>query len=174
MLLIIMGGCGSLLLMDKEVFPRFMPHQIDVKAVYPGAGPLEIEESVCVRIEEAIYNLSGVKRLKTEIIEGECTVKVVILPEHDKNQVMNTIQGRVQAIPRLPKGLERIEVLPGHRIGDDGVIWVALHGPTDALTLKRLSDRIQGDLSQIPGVTRAHNYYDIPYELAIEVSSERL
>jgi multidrug efflux pump subunit AcrB len=174
MLLILIGGSGSLLLMDKEVFPRFMPHQIDVKAVYPGAGPLEIEESVCVRIEEAIYNLSGVKRLKTEIIEGECTVKVVILPDHDKNQVMNTIQGRVQAIPRLPKGLERIEVLPGHRIGDDGVIWVALHGPTDALTLKRLSDRIQGDLSQIPGVTRAHNYYDLPYELAIEVSSERL
>ena len=174
MLLIIMGGCGSLLHMDKEVFPRFMPHQIDVKAVYPGAGPLEIEESVCIRIEEAIYNLAGIKRLKTEIIEGECTVKVAILPDYDRNQIMNAVQGRVQAIPRLPKGLERIEVLPGHRIGDDGVIWVALHGPTDPLTLKRLSDRIQGDLSQIQGVTRAHNYYDLPYEIAIEVSSERL
>jgi multidrug efflux pump subunit AcrB len=174
MLLILLGGCGSLLLMDKEVFPRFTPHQIDVKAVYPGAGPLEIEESVCIRIEEAIYNLAGIKRLKTEIIEGECTVKVAILPDYDRNQIMNTVQGRVQAIPRLPKGLERIEVLPGHRIGDDGVIWVAMHGPTDPLTLKRLSDRIQGDLSQIPGVTRAHNYYDLPYEIAIEVSSERL
>ena len=39
MLLILLGGCGSLLLMDKEVFPRFAPHQIDVKAVYPGAVP---------------------------------------------------------------------------------------------------------------------------------------
>lgn len=174
MLLILIGGCGSLLLMDKEVFPRFTPHQIDVKALYPGAGPLEIEESVCIRVEEAIYNLPGIKRLKTEIIEGECTVKVLILPDHNKNQVMNAVQGRVHAIPRLPKGLERIEVLPGNRIGDDGVIWVALHGPTDPLTLKRLSDRIQGDLSQIPGVTRAHNYYDLPYELAVEVSSERL
>ena len=78
MRLILFGGCGSLVLMDKEVFPRFMPHQIEVKAVYPGAGPLEIEESVCIRIEEAIYNLSGIKRLNTEIIEGECTVKVAI------------------------------------------------------------------------------------------------
>ena len=174
MMLILIGGCGSLLVMDKEVFPRFLPQQIDVKATYPGAGPLEIEESVCIRIEEAIYNLAGVKRLKTEIIEGECNVKVAVLPDYDKNQVMNTIQGRVQAIPRLPKGLEKIEVLPANRIGDDGVIWVALHGPTDALTLKRLGDRIQGDLSQLPGVTRAHNYYDLPYEIAIEVSSERL
>lgn len=174
MMLILIGGCGSLLVMDKDVFPRFLPHQIDVKAAYPGAGPLEIEESVCIRIEEAIYNLAGVKRLKTEIIEGECNVRVAVLPSYDKNQVMNTIQGRVHALPRLPKGLEKIEVLPANRIGDDGVIWVALHGPADPVTVKRLGDRIQGDLSQIPGVTRAHNYYDLPYEIAIEVSSERL
>ncbi|MBN9126505.1 MAG: efflux RND transporter permease subunit, partial [Nitrosospira sp.] len=147
MMLILIGGCGSLLVMDKDVFPRFLPHQIDVKAAYPGAGPLEIEESVCIRIEEAIYNLAGVKRLKTEIIEGECNVRVAVLPSYDKNQVMNTIQGRVHALPRLPKGLEKIEVLPANRIGDDGVIWVALHGPADPVTVKRLGDRIQGDLS---------------------------
>ena len=174
MLLILLGGAVSLVLMDKEVFPRFMPHQVEVKATYPGAGPQEIEESVCIRIEEAIYNLAGVKQLKSEIIEGECTVKVTILPNYNRDQVMNAVRGRVQAIQRLPKTLEKIDVQPANRIGDDGVIWVALHGPTDPLTLKRLSDRIEGDLSQIPGVTRAHNYYDLPYEIAIEVSSERL
>src|SRR5687768_4013032 len=165
MLLILLGGAGSLFLMDKEVFPRFMPHQVEVRATYPGAGPQEIEESVCIRIEEAIYNLAGVKRLKSDIVEGVCLVKVTVLPNYNKDQVMNAVRGRVQAIQRLPKGLEKIEVQPANRIGDDGVIWVALYGPTDQLTLKRLSDRIQGELSQIPGVTRAHNYYDLPYEL---------
>lgn len=173
MLLILLGGAGSLVLMDKEVFPRFLPHQVEVTATYPGAGPQEIEESVCIRIEEAIYDLPGVKRLKGDITEGTCIVRVLVLPNYDKNQVMSTVQGRVQSIQRLPKGLEKIEVRPGTRIGDDGVIWVALHGPTDPHTLKRLSDRIQGDLSQIPGVTRAHNYYDRAYEIAIEVSSDR-
>ncbi|MBA4143007.1 MAG: efflux RND transporter permease subunit [Nitrosospira sp.] len=174
MLLILFGGAGSLVLMEKEVFPRFTPHQIEVKAIYPGAGPLEIEESVCVRIEEAVYNLSGIKRLNSEITEGECTVKLAILPNFDRDQVMNAVRGRVQAIQRLPKGLEKIDVQPANRIGDDGVIWVALHGPTDQLTLKRLGDRIEEELSRIPGVTRAHNYYDLPYEIAIEVSSDRL
>lgn len=174
MLLILLGGTGSLIVMDKEVFPRFTPHQIEVKATYPGAGPLEIEESVCVRIEEAIYNLPGIKRLSSEITEGECTVKLTILPTHDKNQVMNAVQGRAQAIQRLPKGLEKIDVQPASRANDDGVIWVALHGPTDPVTLKRLGNIIQGELSQIPGVNRAFNYYETPYEIAIEVSSERL
>jgi multidrug efflux pump subunit AcrB len=174
MLLILIGGVGSLILMDKEVFPRFLPHQIEIKATYPGAGPLEIEESVCVRIEEAIYNLPGVKRLNSEIIEGECTIKLAVLPAHNRDQVMSAVHGRVQTIQRLPKGLEKIEVHPANRIGDDGVIWVALHGPTDPLTLKRLGDSIHGELSQIPGVVRAHNYYELPYEISIEVSSQRL
>ncbi|WP_434110157.1 efflux RND transporter permease subunit [Methylocaldum sp. GT1TLB] len=174
MLLILFGGIGSLIVMDKEVFPRFLPHQIEIKAIYPGAGPLEIEESVCIRIEEAVYDLPGVKRLKSEISEGECRVNVVVLPGHDKDRVMNAVRGRVQSIQRLPKTLEKIEVQPAYREGDDGVIWVALHGPTDPLILKRLGERIQGDLARLPGVTRALNYYDVPYEIAIEVSSERL
>jgi multidrug efflux pump subunit AcrB len=174
MLLILIGGTSSLVLMDKEVFPRFLPHQIEVKATYPGAGPIEIEESVCVRIEEAIYNLPGIKRLNSEITEGECTVKLAILPAYSKDQVMNAVRGRVQAIQRLPKGLEKIDVQPANRISDDGVIWVALHGPTDPLTLKRLGDGIHAELSRIPGVTRAHNYYELPYEISIEVSSEKL
>ncbi len=174
MLLILFGGIGSLIVMDKEVFPRFAPHQVEIKAVYPGAGPLEIEESVCIRIEEAVYDLPGVQRLKSEIREGECKVNVAVLPGHDKDQVMNAVRGRVQSIQRLPKSLEKIEVQPAYREGDDGVIWVALHGPTDPLTLKGLAERIQADLARLSGVTLAYNYYDTPYELAVEVSSERL
>lgn len=174
MLLIWFGGFASLAVMDKEVFPRFSPHQIEIKAIYPGAGPLEIEESVCIRIEEAIHDLPGIKRLKSEITEGRCTVNVVILPGYDKDQMMNAVRGRVQAIQRLPKTLEKIEIEPAHREDDDGVIWVALHGPTDPLTIKQLGDRIQAELARIPGVTRAINYYEQAYEITVEVSSERL
>ncbi|SMF97580.1 Multidrug efflux pump subunit AcrB [Methylomagnum ishizawai] len=174
MLLILIGGTVGALTMDKEVFPRFSPQLVEVRAVYPGAGPVEIEESVCVRIEEAIYDLPGVKRLNTEITEGECLVKVAILPDHDKPTVMGAVRGRVQAIPRLPPTLEKIEVREAVRDGDDGVIWVALHGPTDPLTLKQIGERVQGDLTRIPGVTRALNYNETAYEIAIEVASAKL
>jgi multidrug efflux pump subunit AcrB len=172
--LIVIGGLYGLMTMDTEVFPRFKPHQIEVMAHYPGAGPLEIEESVCVRIEEAIYDVPGVKRLNTEIWEGRCRVMVSILPDHDREVMMSTLRGRIQAIQRLPKALEKIDVQASSRANDDGVIWVALHGPTDPLTLKHLGDRIQEELAAIPGVTRALNYNDIPYEIAIEVPAEKL
>jgi multidrug efflux pump subunit AcrB len=174
MLLILIGGMVGYRVMDKEVFPRFNPQQIDVTASYPGAGPLEIEESVCVRIEEALNDVPGVKRLYTEIEQGKCNIKVSVLPDYDPDLIINTLQGRIQSIPRLPKNLEKIEVRPGRRNDDDGVIWVALHGPADPLSLQRYGEHIRADLERITGVRWVRNYYETPYEIAIEVSAAKL
>ncbi len=174
MLLILIGGVTGYRVMDKEVFPRFNPQQIDVTARYPGAGPLEIEQSVCMRIEEAINDIPGIKRLTTEIPQGECIIKVSVFPDADPERVLNTLQGRIQGIPRLPQNLEKIEVKRAEHDNDDGVIWVALHGPTDPLSLQRYGEHIRADLEKIPGVRKVRNYYETPYEIAIELSAAKL
>ena len=174
MMLILVGGLFGYQSMDKEVFPRFNPHQIEVIALYPGAGPLEVEESVCIHIEEAINDIIGVKRLYTEIQQGTCTVKVSVLPEYNVEQVLATIQGRIQGIPRLPKNLEKITVQLAQREDDDGVIWVSLHGFTDPLSLQHYGDKIRSDLERISGVRLVRNYFEALYEVSIEVSAAHL
>jgi len=174
MMLILIGGAVGYRVMDKEVFPRFNPQQIEITASYPGAGPMEIEASVCVRIEEAINDLPGVKRLYAEIQQGFCNIKVSVFPDTNLEQALNALQGRIQSIPRLPKNLEKIEVKRAERNDDDGVIWVALHGPTDPLILQRYGEHIREDIERIPGVRRVLNYYETPYEIAIEVSAAKL
>lgn len=174
MMLILVGGLFGYQSMDKEVFPRFNPHQIEVIALYPGAGPLEIEASVCIHIEEAINDIIGVKRLYTEIQQGTCTIKVSVLPEYNVEQVLATLQGRIQGIPRLPKNLEKITVQLAQREDDDGVIWVSLHGFTDPLTLQHYGDKIRSDLERISGVRLVRNYFEALYEVSIEVSASHL
>jgi multidrug efflux pump subunit AcrB len=174
MLLIIIGGLTGYSVMDKEVFPRFNPHQIEITALYPGVGPLEIEESVCVRIEVAINDIPGVKRLYTEIIQGSCLIKVSVLPDYNVEQVLTALQGRIQGIPRLPKNLEKITVQLAQRNEDDGVIWVSLHGPSDQLSLKHYGEKIRADLEQIPGVRLVRNYFETQYEVAIEITAAKL
>ncbi|MCQ8119940.1 efflux RND transporter permease subunit, partial [Methylomonas rosea] len=174
MLLILTGGVLGIVGVDKEVFPRFSPNKILIEAVFPGAGPSEVEESVCVPIEEAIHDVPGVKHLHGEIRGDNCKIGVEILPNHDRIQMMATLQSRVQAIPRLPKQLEKIQVLQADREDDDGVIWLALHGATDATTLQRYGDRIQEQLAAIPGVSRARNYGELAYEIDIEALPQQL
>ena len=174
MLLIMSGGLLGIADVDKEVFPRFSPHQIVVNTQYPGAGTAEVEESVCVPIEEAIHDIPGVKHLHSEIRGDDCKIEVEILPDVPREQVMASVQSKVQGIARLPKQLEKIQVLPANRTEDDGVIWVALHGNTDAFTLQSFGEHIQQQLAAIPGVSKARNYGEMAYELAIEISPDKL
>ncbi len=174
MLLIMSGGLLGIAEVDKEVFPRFSPHQIVVNTQYPGAGTAEVEETVCVPIEEAIYDIPGVKHLHSEIRGDDCKIEVEILPDYSREQVMASVQSKVQGIAKLPKQLEKIQVLPADRNDDDGVIWVALHGNTDAFTLQSFGEQIQQQLASIPGVSKARNYGEMAYELAIEVSPDKL
>lgn len=174
MLLILAGGLLEVIGIDKEVFPRFSPHQIVISTIYPGAGPLEIEESVCIPIEETIHNLNGIKHLHGEIFGNECEIKVEILPDFDRDAMIAALQSRVQSIPHLPKQLERIEVKLADRKDDDGVIWVALHGNTDATSLQQFGDKIQEQLAAIPGVSRAENYGERPYEIGIYLNFQQL
>lgn len=174
MLLILTGGVLGMIDVDKEVFPRFSPHQIEVTAIFPGAGPAEVEQSICIPIEEAVHDLPGIKHLHGETRGDTCTLGVEILPDRDREQMMALLRSRVQSIQRLPKQLEKIDVLPAGRKDDDGVIWVALHGDTDAFSLQKFGDRIQQQLAAIPGVSRVRNYGEIGYEIGIEVAPEQL
>jgi multidrug efflux pump subunit AcrB len=173
MALIWLGGAFSIFDMQKDVHPRFAPHRFEIEAWYPGAGPVEVETSLCVPIEEAIHDLTGVKHLNTTVFEGMCRITVQVLPGHDRQILMGAARGRIQSIPNLPRVLERIDVKEATRDGEDGVIWVALYGPVAPLELKRIGERVQADLSALPGVTRTIDYGRLSYEIAVEVIPAR-
>ena len=62
MVSIIMAGLLALARsIPTEVFPEFDLDIITVSVPYRGSTPSEVEESVVVRIEEAIQDLQGIK-----------------------------------------------------------------------------------------------------------------
>jgi multidrug efflux pump subunit AcrB len=177
--LILLAGAVGLFTVEKEVFPRFSHQRIEITAFYPGAGPEEIETRLCIPIEEAIHDLPGVVRLETTAgtnwrLEEACVIQVRAAEGYDLQVLMGAMRARIQNIPHLPEGIDRIDVNEAHPEGDDGVIWVALYGATDELTLKHLGEQIQADLERIPGVDQAINYGHIPDEIAIEIPAENL
>ncbi len=172
MFLILVGGLSSLSSIDKEVVPRFRPGEVEITVTYPGAGPAEVEEAVCIPIEEAIHDLPGIKRLNTEAREEQCQIMVLVQQDYNTNDLMSALRTRTQAIPHLPKATEPIKVQESVEAWD--AINVMLYGPTDRLTLKRLGQRVRENLLNIPGVIRLEDHTEVPYEIAIQVSAQRL
>ena len=63
MIFILASGALSLLGVVIEVFPEIVADTVTVQVPYRGASPAEAEEGVCVRVEEAIASIEGIKRI---------------------------------------------------------------------------------------------------------------
>jgi len=70
MMTIVVGGVLTISSIKMEIFPEFEADLIIVSVPYLGAAPAEVEEGVCVRIEEAIQDLEGIKNLALRPLKG--------------------------------------------------------------------------------------------------------
>lgn len=65
MWMILVGGVTSLPGLDKEMFPKIPRDVVQVEVSYPGAGPREVEEQICIRVEEEVHDLDGIEEIRS-------------------------------------------------------------------------------------------------------------
>ncbi|MEK9821740.1 MAG: efflux RND transporter permease subunit [Gammaproteobacteria bacterium] len=172
MLIFIAGGAISLASMHKEEFPNIEPGIVQIQVPYLGAAPEEVEEAVCIRIEEAIEGADGIDRFMTIAREGMCSVMVEVLPEASVTTVLNDVKSNVDAISTFPAETEKPIVSSMQFRGQ--TITLAIHGDTDEATLKLLAEEIRDDISSLEGISQVAVSYARPWEISIEVGEQTL
>ena len=85
-------GLVSINRLNKEMFPNVNVPAVAILTIYPGAGPLEVEEGVTKPIEDAAASLGGVTSIKSTSSESASAVTVRF--EWDTN--MDTIIPKVR------------------------------------------------------------------------------
>jgi multidrug efflux pump subunit AcrB len=172
MIFIIVAGLISLISIKLEVFPELSPDRITISVIYQGAAPEEVEEGVCVKIEEAVQDLVGIKKIMSLAAEGTGTVTIEVRPNYDGRKLLEDIKTRVDAISTFPLETEKPvvqEVLIRRQ-----VINVAVSGQTDERTLKQIGEQIRDEINELPEVSQVDLTGTKPYEVSIEVSEEIL
>jgi multidrug efflux pump subunit AcrB len=102
MLVMVVGGALSLPSIHQEEFPSIETGLVRVSVTYLGAAPEEVEQGVCVRIEEALEGATGIKRISSLSVEGACVVTAELESEADYGTVVEEIKNRVNAVDTLP------------------------------------------------------------------------
>jgi len=172
MYIFLAGGAISMFTMHKEEFPNIEPGIVNIQVPYLGAAPAEVEEAVCVRIEEAIEGTDGIDRVHTSASEGMCFINVELQSDSDYSRSLNDIKSKVDAISTFPKETEKPVVGMMNFVGQ--TIMVALSGDTDEVTLKILAERIRDDIAGLDGISQVAVNYARPYEISIEVSENTM
>ena len=63
MTLLLVGGAAAMFSIPIRAFPDIDVALVSIGVTYRGAAPEEIEESICVRIEEEIDGVEGIERV---------------------------------------------------------------------------------------------------------------
>ncbi len=169
---IMLAGLMSIGSIKREVFPEVDSGMISIDMEYLGAAPEEVEEGICIRIEEAIQGLEDVKQITSTAREGMGSVMVKLLPNANATEVLDEVKTRVDAIDTFPEEAEK-PVVQEIMIRKQ-VINIAIAGPVDEKSLKRFGEQVRDELVSLPNITQVELGNVRPYEVSIEISEQSM
>ncbi|MEM9172854.1 MAG: efflux RND transporter permease subunit [Pseudomonadota bacterium] len=155
-----------------EVFPPSDPQVITVQVPLRGATPEDVELGIAVRIEEALQDLEGIEQLTSRSVEGSTAVAVEVEKGYDPRELLADVKSRVDAVNGLPADAERPIIALQTR--SFAVINVVVAGDVDEDELRATAEQVRDDLLRLDGVTQVQLDSVRQYEIAIEVSQDRL
>ncbi|MCK5168852.1 MAG: efflux RND transporter permease subunit, partial [Bacteroidales bacterium] len=173
---VLIAGLASLFSMNKAFFPESESRIIVVSVYYPGASPVEMEEGVTSRIEEAIRGLVGIKEINSTSVENSARVTIETTGEYPIDEVLMEVKTAVDGISSLPTAAERPIV--AKRRSRSGALYMTLvaAGETDVdlMTLKEYGQRIEEDLMNSGVMSQVSVSGFPPPEISVEVKEEEL
>jgi multidrug efflux pump subunit AcrB len=169
---IVVAGIVSLPFMPQKSFPDLDYNIITVTVLYLGAAPEEVEEGVCVRIEEALEGVEGVEKLSSTATEGVCLVSVELFESADSSKALDDVKNRIDAIDTFPEETEKpiITLVSPKR----PVMDLTVTGPSDERELKVIGQRVRDEIAGLRNVTQVELSNSRPYEISLEVSETSL
>ena len=144
MIFIIMAGVFTVMKMRREMFPQFSLDMISVSVVYPGSSPEEVEEGICIKIEEEIQSIEGIERLRSTAREGLGEVVAELETGADVRKILDEIKAEVDRIDTFPEEAEEPVVM--EIINQDPTISVALFGDVSEQRMRQIAENIRDDL----------------------------
>jgi multidrug efflux pump subunit AcrB len=144
MIFIIMAGIFTVIKMRRELFPQFSLDMIVVSVVYPGSSPEEVEEGICIKIEEEIQSIEGIERLLSTAREGQGEVIAELETGADVQKILDEIKAEVDRIDTFPEEAEEPVVM--EIINQDPTISVALYGDVSEKRMRQIAEKIRDDL----------------------------
>ncbi len=172
MFFVIGMGIWAAIMVKKETMPEFRFDVVTVNVPYLGGAPEEVDESVVVKIEEAIKNIQGIKEVRSLATDGFGQVRIEIQEGYELGDITDEVKLAVDGISTFPAETERPII--SKQVIRRGALNLQIHGSLDEWAMKALAEQILDEVTALPGVSYAEIMGARPSEISIEISEETL
>jgi len=148
-------GLFSYTQLSYELIPKFEAPILTATTIYPGAGPMEVEQSVTKKIEDALSGLEGVQNIRSTSRENLSSVIIELAQTANVEESLQDAQRKINEVqPSFPREV-KVPVLSKFSSDEFPIMNIGARSKLDAGEMFDLAKtRIVPLLSSIEGVAR--------------------
>ena len=177
--LTVLVGLISLQRLPVSEYPEVAPPQVVVRAVYPGANPRTISETVAIPLELQINGIEDSLYIHSQATgDGVMTLTVTFKLGTDIDKAQVQVQNRVaQALPKLPEDVRRLGVLT-IKSSPDLTMVVHVFSPNgrydDVYVRNYASLQVKDVLTRLPGVGQVQLFGSGDYSMRVWLDPDKV
>lgn len=172
MVVIMTIGLASAFSIQRSLFPAVDLRYIFITMAYPGAAPEEVEKGIVLKIEEAINDVDGIKRVESDAYESYARIGIEPQDGVDLAKLLDDIKVRIDAIQQFPEAAEKPIIRQPEL--QFPALTVQISGDLNEQSMKAMADEVRRELLTHPEVSAADVVGARDYEIAIEISEQML
>jgi multidrug efflux pump len=177
-ILILVAGLIGMRSLPISEYPNVVPPSIVVRAVYPGANPTVIAETVATPLEEQVNGVEDMLYMSSQATsDGVLTLTVTFKLGTDPDKAQQLVQNRVsQAEPRLPAEVRALGVTTV-KSSPDFIMVVNLVSDTDRYDITYLRNyatlNVKDRLTRIQGVGQVQVFGAGDYSMRVWIDPQK-
>jgi multidrug efflux pump len=176
--IVLVGGIAMFQLPIAQ-YPDIVPPTVVVRAVYPGANPKVLAETVATPIEQEVNGVEDMLYMSsTSTSDGVMQLTITFKLGTDLNTAQVLVQNRVAiALPKLPEEVRRIGVTTTKKSSDLTMV-AHLISPDDSRDELYIGNyaflQVKDQLARIPGVGEVTVFGARDYSMRVWLDPEKL
>src|SRR5690606_30749033 len=176
---IVLAGALALGKLPLTEYPNVMPTTVMVRAVYPGANPQVLAQTVATPLETELTGLPGLQYMSSSASgDGRYALTLTFAAGTDPARAETEVQNRVtRTLSRLPPEVQRAGVVT-EQMAPDILMVVHLLSPGQRYDLLHLSNfaqlQVRDALLRVPGVSKVVVWGAGEYSLRVWLDPDRM
>ena len=174
-LLVIALSVLAALYIPVQRTPAINTAVILVMVTYPGAQPVEVEEEITRKIEEALQKLNDVDFIASTSMRGSSVTQVIFLDGVSAKRARDDVAHLVNEVRReLPAGREVQPIITDIDFESAPIMLVNMSGPPgfDERALKQIAEDVQEELEAVKGVSNTQLFGGREREIHVNVNPD--
>jgi len=172
MLTVIILGLIGLPKLQRDTFPVIPPTEVEIRIPYPGATPAEVEDAVCLPLEEALDSITELVEVRCDARENLAIAIAQMLEDGDMDEFFNDVKSQVDSIATFPEKVETAIVTKLERTAV--VASIAITGEMIPTHLKAYANKVKDRIKHDSRIAKVRLLGFSDENITIEIPTEAL